>query len=177
MASPYAGLTRTNALAHPLAEDEEEEITYVTLELGAVDPGLIPNCSSMRLVGLETPTPFLQLGDSVFKGIHVANLGSELLFNDATPDGPSRSLTSLAQTEHKILFNPVTLTPKPAPEAEPESEPASEAPRDPETPGPASGGGALTQPTAGQGLRDAAPVRLAGRPRGRGKGKGRARRP
>lgn len=166
MASPYAGLTRADMLAHPLVEDEEEEITYLVLELGAVDPSLIPNCASMRLVGLETPTPFLQLGDSVFKGIHVSNLGTELLFNDATPDGPSRSLTLHAQTEHKILFNPVMLTPKQAPEPEPE--PTSEA-RDPETSGPASGGGMLTQSYAGQDHRDPAPVRLAGRPRGKGK--------
>lgn len=196
-------LTESHILVH---STDFAQITYVTLELGAVDPSLIPSCASMRLIvrhalhsasvpyileqGLETPTPFLQLGDSVFKGVHVSSLGTELLFHDATrtsclhsvfpsnrpsnlADGPSRSLSSLAQTEHKILFNPVTLTPKAAPAAEPE--PASETPRDPETARPAYGGGALTQSAGGQGLRDAAPVPLAGRPRGRGRGKGKAR--
>jgi hypothetical protein len=33
--------------------------------------------------GLETPTPFLQLGDLVFQGIHAETLGTELVFDDA----------------------------------------------------------------------------------------------
>ncbi|KAK0489861.1 hypothetical protein EDD18DRAFT_1052487, partial [Armillaria luteobubalina] len=45
---------------------EEEEITYITLELGNVEPSLIPSCGSYHL-GLDTPMPFLQLAGTVLK--------------------------------------------------------------------------------------------------------------
>ncbi|KAG9085515.1 hypothetical protein FRC06_003568 [Ceratobasidium sp. 370] len=150
-----AALTRTDA--HPsLADDEEDETVYLALELGQVDPSLIPHCTSMRLVGLETATPFLQLGGSVFRGSHVSTLGTELVFHDASPDRATRSIRPYAQVEHKVLFNPVILTPKsvPAPEPGPSS-------RDTETPDPpASGRG---------GARGVA--RRAGRPSGRPRGR------
>ncbi|PBK79247.1 hypothetical protein ARMGADRAFT_174896 [Armillaria gallica] len=47
---------------------EEEEIFYVTLELGNVEPTLIPSCDSYHLVGLDTPTPSLQLAGTVLNG-------------------------------------------------------------------------------------------------------------
>lgn len=155
MASPYTALTRADP--QPLASDEEEDVTFLTLELGAVDPALIPSCSSIRLVGLETSTPFLQLGDLVFQGIHAPSLGTELVFqnNDAAP---------VITTEHKILFNPVALTPRTV--AEPDSVPPS-APPESREPEEAAGGSAPQQ-------RQPAPARRAGRPRG---GRGRHRQP
>ncbi|KAK0431697.1 hypothetical protein EV421DRAFT_2089876 [Armillaria borealis] len=63
--------------------EEEEEIFYVTLELGNVEPVLIPSCDSYYLVGLDTPTPFLQLAGTVLKGRHETLLGTELLFSGA----------------------------------------------------------------------------------------------
>ncbi|KAF9516026.1 hypothetical protein BS47DRAFT_1257445, partial [Hydnum rufescens UP504] len=59
-----------------------QQVTYVTLDLGATDPTMLPNASTYRLVGLETPTPFLQVGNTVYKGSHETLLGSELLFKD-----------------------------------------------------------------------------------------------
>ncbi|CAE7155076.1 unnamed protein product [Rhizoctonia solani] len=126
MSSPYAGLTRSSARpiqdglpthlisgggeVRPVQEEEEEH--YLTLDLGAVDPSLLANCASIRLVGLETPTPFLQLGDLVFQGIHTRTLGTELVL-DAD--------RVIAQSEHKVLFNPVQLIPKAETEPGPES--------------------------------------------------------
>ncbi|PBK83365.1 hypothetical protein ARMGADRAFT_861494, partial [Armillaria gallica] len=60
--------------------EEEEEIFYVTLELGNVEPALIPSSDSYYLVDLDTPTPFLQLVGTVLKGRHKTLLGTELLF-------------------------------------------------------------------------------------------------
>ncbi|KAK0234832.1 hypothetical protein EDD85DRAFT_845533 [Armillaria nabsnona] len=62
--------------------EEEEEIFYVTLELGNVEPSLVPSCDSYHLVGLDTPTPFLQLVGTVLKGRHETLLGMELLFSE-----------------------------------------------------------------------------------------------
>ncbi|CAE6420229.1 unnamed protein product [Rhizoctonia solani] len=110
MSSPYAGLTRSSS--RPI-EDGSEETHYLTLDLGAVDPSLLANCGSIRLVGLETSTPFLQLGDLIFQGVHTRTLGTELVLDDARV---------IAQSEHKVLFNPVQLIPK----AETETEPGPE---------------------------------------------------
>lgn len=164
MASPFAALTRTDSHSGPLADDEEEETVYLSLELGAVDPHLLSHCASMRLVGLETPTPFLQLGDSVYRGLHVSTLGTELVFDDATPDASTRSIRPFAHIEHKVLFNPVSLVPRRDPVTEPGA--ASLRARDQETAdGSASGSGsAARQPTV---------RRRAGRPRGSGRGRAR----
>ncbi|KAK0187025.1 hypothetical protein F5146DRAFT_935552 [Armillaria mellea] len=61
--------------------EEEEEIFYVTLELGNVEPSLIPSCNSYHLVGLDTPTPFLQLAGTVLKGRHETLLSTKLVFS------------------------------------------------------------------------------------------------
>ncbi|KIJ19540.1 hypothetical protein PAXINDRAFT_68874 [Paxillus involutus ATCC 200175] len=67
--------------------DEEEEVSYVTLDLGMVEPTLLPSSSTYRLIGLDTPTPFLQLSGSIFKGRHDSLLGTELLFTEEKSTG------------------------------------------------------------------------------------------
>ncbi|PBK83397.1 hypothetical protein ARMGADRAFT_896891, partial [Armillaria gallica] len=77
-------------------KEEEDEIFYITLELGNVEPALIPSCDSYHLVvstfsarrtavysipGPGYPTPFLQLAGTVLKGRHETLLGTELLFS------------------------------------------------------------------------------------------------
>ena len=83
----------------------EEEVEYVTLDLGTVQPTLVPSSSTYRLVvspflklrvlvrltcighvfqGLDTHTPFLQLSGTMLKGQHVSLLGTELLFTEST---------------------------------------------------------------------------------------------
>ncbi len=62
--------------------EDEEEISYVTLDLGSVEPSLLPSSASYRLIGLDTPTPFLQLSGTVLKGRHESLLGTELVFAD-----------------------------------------------------------------------------------------------
>ncbi|KAH9979540.1 hypothetical protein BGW80DRAFT_1164465 [Lactifluus volemus] len=59
-----------------------EEISYVTLDLGPVEPSLVPSSSTYRLIGLDTPTPFLQLSGTIFQGTHQSLLGTELLFTE-----------------------------------------------------------------------------------------------
>ena len=75
-----------------------EEVSYVTLDLGAVEPTLVPSTSTYRLIvrrntlswrsqsklvqGLDTPAPFLQLSGTIFQGTHQSLLGTELLFTE-----------------------------------------------------------------------------------------------
>ncbi|TFK28540.1 hypothetical protein FA15DRAFT_700985 [Coprinopsis marcescibilis] len=92
--------------------EDEEEVTYVTLDLGNVEPTLVPSASSYYLIGLDTPTPFLQLQGTVLKGRHNNLLGTELIFSE-NKELHKRSMTHLANTEQRILFKEVTLEPKP----------------------------------------------------------------
>ncbi|PFH47863.1 hypothetical protein AMATHDRAFT_6330 [Amanita thiersii Skay4041] len=90
-----------------------EEISYVTLDLGNIEPTLVPSSSTYRLIGLDTPTPFLQLSGTVLKGRHDALLGTELLFTDEkdVTDRNKRSVTHIANTEQRISFKEVRLQP------------------------------------------------------------------
>ncbi|RDX44316.1 hypothetical protein OH76DRAFT_1359734 [Lentinus brumalis] len=108
----------------------EEEVEYVTLDLGTVEPTLVPSSSSYRLIGLDTPTPFLQLSGTMLKGQHVSLLGTELLFTEATEEHSERGkkpLVHVANTERRIRFKEVELKPKQAAGAVPDA-PASSAP-------------------------------------------------
>ncbi|KAJ7471838.1 hypothetical protein FB451DRAFT_1251130 [Mycena latifolia] len=98
----------------PDEEYEEEEVTYVTFDLGNVEPTLLPSSSSYRLIGLDTPTPFLQLSGTIFKGRHDTLLGTELLFTDGKDavDWSKRSTTHVANTEQRICFKEVQLKAK-----------------------------------------------------------------
>ncbi|KAJ7280342.1 hypothetical protein C8J57DRAFT_1302332 [Mycena rebaudengoi] len=96
----------------PDEEYEEEEVTYVTLDLASADPTLIPSSSDYRLIGLDTATPFLQLSGTILKGRHDALLGTELLFTDGKDASERRSITHVANTEQRICFKEVKLTPK-----------------------------------------------------------------
>ncbi|KAG0697391.1 hypothetical protein DFH29DRAFT_835934 [Suillus ampliporus] len=92
----------------------EDEVFYVTLDLGTVEPTLLPSSSTYRLVGLDTPTPFLQLSGSFFRGRHDTLLGSELLFTEGKNDSErnTRALTHVGVTERRIRFKEVQLREK-----------------------------------------------------------------
>ncbi|GAW07555.1 hypothetical protein LENED_009557 [Lentinula edodes] len=95
-------------------EDEVEDF-YVTLDLGAVEPTLIPSSSTYRLIGLDTPTPFMQLSGTVLQGRHESLLGTELLFVEGKADAQDRSkrhLSFTSTTEQRIRFKEVQLRPK-----------------------------------------------------------------
>lgn len=79
-------------------EYEEEEVTYVTLDMGTIEPTLVSSSSHKMIVGglltvilnifsfasqgLDSATPFLQLSGTIFKGKHDSLLGTELIFTE-----------------------------------------------------------------------------------------------
>ncbi|EIM80643.1 uncharacterized protein STEHIDRAFT_125683 [Stereum hirsutum FP-91666 SS1] len=93
----------------------EEEVSYVTLDLGSVEPTLVPSSSNYRLIGLDSPAPFLQLSGTVFKGRHQKLLGTELLFaEDKDEHDPSKkTIVHFTNTEQRIQFHEVDLKPRP----------------------------------------------------------------
>ncbi|KAL5480462.1 hypothetical protein ACEPAI_1732 [Sanghuangporus weigelae] len=105
-------------------EDDEVEECYVTLDLGSVDQTLVPSSSSYRLVGLDTPTPFLQLSRTIMRGHFRTLIGTELIFKDVSEetDPDPWSTTAFARnknniqyftkTDRRIQFRQVELKPK-----------------------------------------------------------------
>ncbi|KAF5350302.1 hypothetical protein D9757_013193 [Collybiopsis confluens] len=95
-------------------EDEDVEEFYVTLDLGSAEPTLIPSSSTYRLVGLDTPTPFMQLSGTVLQGKYENLLGTELFFTESkdNQDRTKRHLSYVSATSQRIRFREVLLRPK-----------------------------------------------------------------
>ncbi|KAG2093522.1 uncharacterized protein F5147DRAFT_720860 [Suillus discolor] len=114
---PFTGYRQVDSFGPDEEYSSDTEEFYVTLDLGTVEPTLLPSSSTYRLVGLDTPTPFLQLSGSFFRGRHDTLLGSELLFNEGKNDSErnTRALAHVGVTERRIRFKEVQLRQK-APE-------------------------------------------------------------
>ncbi|WVO24961.1 uncharacterized protein IAS62_006343 [Cryptococcus decagattii] len=96
-------------------EYEPEEEVYVTLDLGTTfDSKSLQAESQYQLIGLDTPTPFLKLGNQVFKGDITPLIGDQiicgLIRNHDDPHNPTHP--PLFSTNHRITFQPGTLRPK-----------------------------------------------------------------
>ncbi|KAJ3548992.1 hypothetical protein NMY22_g1053 [Coprinellus aureogranulatus] len=104
--------------------EEGEETAYVTLDLGNVEPTLVPSASSYYLIGLDTPTPFLQLQGTVRHPIQNAESVHEHRPN--APELHRRAIQHVANTEQRIVFKEVTLQPRPPPASQKHQEVPSE---------------------------------------------------
>ncbi|KAL5501086.1 hypothetical protein ACEPAH_9473 [Sanghuangporus vaninii] len=108
-------------------DDDEVEECYVTLDLGSVDQTLVPSSSSYRLVGLDTPSPFLQLSRTVMRGHFRTLIGTELIFKDvleeidpdpssatteASTNSKQNNIQYFTKTDRRIQFRQVELKPK-----------------------------------------------------------------
>lgn len=63
-------------------EYSDEEVFYVTLDMGQLGSSLLNQTNFYRLIGLETEEPFLQVGGTTFKGEHERLLGTEVLLQE-----------------------------------------------------------------------------------------------
>ncbi|KAJ7576858.1 hypothetical protein C8J56DRAFT_971788 [Mycena floridula] len=103
----FNGYTQVAAFSEDVLE--EEEVVYVTLDLGS---DLYPNLSSLssfQLIGLDTDKhAFLRLSGtaSAFKGRPNPVLGSQLIFSQ------DNGLSFVANAEHNIAFKEVILQAK-----------------------------------------------------------------
>ncbi|KAL1921676.1 uncharacterized protein VTP21DRAFT_10318 [Calcarisporiella thermophila] len=108
---------------HDNEESEyEEETTYVVLDLGKdADPELLRNSDSYSLIGIDTPTPYFQIGPYTYKGHFDEVLGTELLFEPRDTGGvdtlgenasnANKSAHYIGHTTKKIMFSKVELQP------------------------------------------------------------------
>ncbi|KIO23883.1 hypothetical protein M407DRAFT_77574, partial [Tulasnella calospora MUT 4182] len=80
-----------------------EQTSYVTFDLGNIDQNLLLNASSCKLIGLDTPTPYLQLPGITMRGTHDTLIGSELVFADGR--GEPNSALHLSSLSELILVS------------------------------------------------------------------------
>lgn len=105
-------------------EYSDEEVFYVTLDMGQLGSSLLNQTNFYRLIGLETEEPFLQVGGTTFKGEHERLLGTEVLLQEppsTSANTPSRPLVPVAMTSQRIRFKEVRLVPREDAEDEPEA--------------------------------------------------------
>ncbi|KND00442.1 uncharacterized protein SPPG_04761 [Spizellomyces punctatus DAOM BR117] len=126
--------------AHGDESDEwEEETTYVVLDLGTdVTVDTVKAAASeydgVSLIGLDTPSPYLRVGNLMFKGAFDRTIGTDMIFAASAqdenrpkrpptgplplstdPNRPDVSMTYLGQSTMKTKFMRVTLEPKARP--------------------------------------------------------------
>jgi hypothetical protein len=102
-------LIDTPAHQHSLEDDYEYETEYIILETGprtTTQTLLAASASGVKLIGMDTPTPYLRIGNLTFKGKHDLNVGTDLIFRN-------KELVGL--NERKTLFERVSLHKKAVP--------------------------------------------------------------
>ncbi|WWC96299.1 hypothetical protein V866_003166 [Kwoniella sp. B9012] len=110
-------------------EEEEEEI-YVTMDLGTtLDAKALQNENQYQLVGLDTPLPFLKLGNQIFQGQNTPLIGDEvvlgLIRHSDNPHEPTHP--PLYSTNHRLTFRAITLEPRSQSQAQPQDEQTTQA--------------------------------------------------
>ncbi|WVF68998.1 hypothetical protein IAT40_003772 [Kwoniella sp. CBS 6097] len=95
-------------------EDEEEEM-YVTMDLGTtLDAKALQNETQYQLIGLDTPLPFLKIGNQIFQGEVTPLIGDEVILglvrNHDNPQKPSHP--PLHTTNQRLTFRAITLQPR-----------------------------------------------------------------
>jgi hypothetical protein len=98
------------------AEEDEFEYTkeYVILDTGprtSTQTLLSASSSGVKLIGMDTPTPFLRIGGLMFKGKHDLNVGSDMIFKDG-----KHGKELVGVNERRTMFSRVSLHKKEAPE-------------------------------------------------------------
>lgn len=95
-----------------LEEREDEEFVYekeyIVLDTSAENTSSIASSASaggIKLIGMDTPTPYLRVGTMVFKGKHDVNVGTDMIF----VAGKSGEKELVALSEKKTLFSRVML--------------------------------------------------------------------
>ncbi|RUS13561.1 hypothetical protein BC937DRAFT_95133 [Endogone sp. FLAS-F59071] len=104
------------------------QTSYIVLDLGSdVNAEVITSAAAKSggysLVGLDTPTPYLQIGPLIFRGEFDETIGTDLLFSQTEERRPTanasgtlphrrRTVTYMGQTTKTIKFTKVKLNRK-----------------------------------------------------------------
>ncbi|BFZ62998.1 hypothetical protein YB2330_004110 [Saitoella coloradoensis] len=91
-------------------EDEyEEQVSYVTLDFGS-NPLSFDQIKEYQLIGLDSKTPIIRLGQNIYRGTWNELLGTEIILEKA---GDTSRVVGLAKD--RILMEQVQLKPKEQP--------------------------------------------------------------
>ncbi|PPQ74475.1 hypothetical protein CVT24_000126 [Panaeolus cyanescens] len=89
--------------------EDEEEVMYVTLDLGNVEPTLVPSSTEYRLI--TTKAGLRRLHHNLSSDLEISLYQRITLFSESH-DRTKRPLVHVANTERRIAFKEVTLVPK-----------------------------------------------------------------
>ncbi|WWD18648.1 hypothetical protein CI109_103101 [Kwoniella shandongensis] len=157
-------------------DEEDDEEIYVTLDLGeTIDSKALQTETQYQLIGLDTPLPFLKLGNHVFQGEVTPLIGDEVILglerNHENPHAASHP--PLYTTSHRLTFRGVTLqsrTEAPIATANEQAPTVPDIPNHPSTPlNPTSQAGPSTLPGDPFESPSAPPAKVRGRPKGSGR--------
>ncbi|ORX92071.1 hypothetical protein K493DRAFT_339004 [Basidiobolus meristosporus CBS 931.73] len=102
----------------------EEEVNYIVLDLGTeVTTDMLKSSGTdgYSLMGLDTESPYLKIGNMVFKGQYDETLGTELVFcpsgntnstQQKTETSEAKEVKYFCHTTKKITLSKVNLQPK-----------------------------------------------------------------
>ncbi|GAA6014199.1 hypothetical protein JCM10207_006130 [Rhodosporidiobolus poonsookiae] len=91
-------------------EWEEDEVEYVTLEFAQhLRDRDLEEAGEVQLLSLEAHEPYARIGQKYFRGTHEELIGNDILLMHQ-PDA-SPSYQPFATASHRVVFQPVTLTP------------------------------------------------------------------
>ncbi|BEJ16943.1 hypothetical protein CspHIS471_0603440 [Cutaneotrichosporon sp. HIS471] len=91
-------------------EDEDEE-EYVLMDLGtSVDTRTLQTEATYQLIGLDTPIPFLKIGENVFEGRISPLIGDEVVFDVVRQEESQRPhYRPLLKTRQRVEFRGISL--------------------------------------------------------------------
>ncbi|KAI9201800.1 uncharacterized protein BJ171DRAFT_195765 [Polychytrium aggregatum] len=96
---------------------EEESVSYAVLDFGAdLHPvalrRVMEDYNGMSVVGIDTATPYVRLGNMTFQGVLDQAIGTDLLFEQQTDTHGNATHKYVGNTSKKIRFQRVELIDK-----------------------------------------------------------------
>lgn len=83
----------------------------VVVEVEGLDVTLITQDITYSIIGLETETPIMRLGNEFYQGTYEDTIGTSLIFNANTPES-TQCGGVISSTRKKLKFKKVVLTKK-----------------------------------------------------------------
>jgi general transcription factor 3C polypeptide 6 len=115
------------------SDEETVEETYLLVEFAGNtgDDALKQENVTMRIVGVDTEQPLVQIGNQLYAGEYSETFGTELIFTEVDNDRSvdpvfenklDRCLEYMAKTTKKLIIKRAFATPKNLPEDQKEAE-------------------------------------------------------
>eukprot|EP00128_Syssomonas_multiformis_P002962 Colp12_sorted_trinity150504_noHs@21897 len=93
-------------------DEYDEQIVNVEIE-GVLDKEFLNACAGKyTMIGLDTPTPILKMGEAIFRGEYKESMGSCMIFKETKNEEGKPSLKYEATSNKKLVFTRVFIEKK-----------------------------------------------------------------